>query len=238
MFLIQAKMEILPNIEIIGLALYLKKQRILVIADLHIGFEEMLNKEGVLIPRHQLKDITERLNKIFSKCKPKKIIINGDLKHEFGTISEQEWRDTLKIVDYLARKGKLILIKGNHDTILGPISKKRNIELVDYYKTGDILIAHGDKIIEEKCKTLIIGHEHPAVSLKEAGRIEKYKCFLKGKYKRKNLIVMPSMNTVTEGTDVIEDELLSPYLQQNLNNFEVFIVADKVYDFGKLKNLR
>lgn len=231
-------MEILPNIEIIDLCLYLKKQRILVIADLHIGFEEMLNKEGILIPRHQLKDITARLNSIFSKCRPKTIVINGDLKHEFGTISEQEWRDTLRMIDYLAREGRLVLVKGNHDTILGPISKKRNIELVDYYRTGDVLIAHGDDIVDGKCKTLIIGHEHPAVSLKEAGRVEKYKCFLKGKWKRKNLIVMPSMNTVTEGTDILEGELLSPYLHQNLNNFKVFIAADKVYDFGKLKNLR
>ncbi|MBW2992525.1 metallophosphoesterase [Candidatus Woesearchaeota archaeon] len=231
-------MEILENIEIIDLALYLKKERILVIADLHIGFEEMLNKQGILIPRHQLKDIIDRLDKIFSKVKPRKIIINGDLKHEFGTISEQEWRDTLKVVDYLARKGKIILVKGNHDTILGPISKKRNIELVEKYRIGDVLVAHGDEIVEDKCKTLIIGHEHPAVTLKEDGREEKYKCFLKGKWKRKNLIVMPSMNTVTEGTDVVSDKLLSPYLQRDLSSFECFIVADRVYDFGKLKNLR
>jgi hypothetical protein len=231
-------MEILQNIEIVDLGIYLKKQKILVIADLHIGFEEMLNKEGILIPRHQLKDITDKLEHIFSKCKPKIIVVNGDLKHEFGTISEQEWRDSLKIVDYLAGKGKVVLVKGNHDTILGPISKKRNIELAEYYRTGDIIIAHGDKIIDKKCRTIIIGHEHPAVTLKEDGREEKYKCFLKGKWKGKNLIVMPSMNTVTEGTDVLNDKLLSPYLKQNLDNFEVFIVADKVYDFGKIKNLR
>jgi uncharacterized protein len=231
-------MEILPDIKIIDLALYLKKQKILVIADLHIGFEEMLNKQGILIPRHQLKDIIDRLDKIFLKCKPKMIVINGDLKHEFGTISEQEWRDSLKIIDYLARKAKIVLVKGNHDTILGPISKKRNIELTEKLEIGDCCIIHGDSIIETKKKTIIIGHEHPAVMLKEGGRTEKYKCFLKGKFKGKNLIVMPSMNTVTEGTDVINDELLSPYLKQNLDNFEVFIAADKVYDFGMLKNLR
>jgi putative SbcD/Mre11-related phosphoesterase len=231
-------MEILPDIQIIELALYLKKQKILVITDLHIGFEEMLNKQGILIPRHQLKDIINRLDRIFLKCKPKIIVINGDLKHEFGTISEQEWRDSLKVIDYLAKKGKVVLVKGNHDTILGPISQKRNVELAEYYKADDILIVHGDKIIDKKCKTIIIGHEHPAVMLKEDGRKEKYKCFLKGKFKGKNLIVMPSMNTVTEGTDILNEELLSPYLKGNLDSFNVFIAADKVYDFGRLGNLR
>ena len=71
-------MEILQNIQIIDLAVYLKKQKVLVIADLHIGFEEMLNKQGILIPRHQLKDIIEKLDGIFLKCKPKTIVINGD----------------------------------------------------------------------------------------------------------------------------------------------------------------
>jgi putative SbcD/Mre11-related phosphoesterase len=231
-------MEILPGIEIIDLALYLKKQKILVIADLHIGFEDMLNREGFLIPRHQLKDIIAKLDKIFLRCKPKTIIINGDLKHEFGNISEQEWRDVLNIVDYLSERGKLSIIKGNHDTILGPISKKREIELAEKFETDDYCITHGDRIVETKKKTIIIGHEHPAITLKEDGRVEKYKCFLKGKFRGKNLIVMPSMNTVTEGTDVADNNLLSPYLKQNLGNFSVFIAADKTYDFGKLKDIK
>ena len=33
--------------------------------------------------------------------KPEQVIINGDLKHEFGTISDQEWRDVLKIFDLI-----------------------------------------------------------------------------------------------------------------------------------------
>ena len=42
------------------------------------------------------------------------IIVNGDLKHEFGAISEQEWRNVLKLLDYLGQHcGEIILIKGN-----------------------------------------------------------------------------------------------------------------------------
>jgi metallophosphoesterase superfamily enzyme len=75
-------------------------------------------------------------------------------------------------------------------------------------------------------KTIIIGHEHPAVSIHEGVRTELFKCFLKGKFKGRILIVQPSFNLVTEGTDVLKEELLSPFLQQELSDFECFIVAE------------
>lgn len=234
-------MKLTNRIRINDLALELNE--ILIIADPHIGYEEYLNKEGLLVPRFQFERLLNKLSKIIKNRRFEKIIVNGDLKHEFGKISQQEWKDTLKFLDFLCKfSKKIILIKGNHDTILGPIAKKRNIEIVDYFKFKDTLICHGDKIIDndnfKKLKTIIIGHEHPAISLREGMRTEKFKCWLVGKYKRKNLIVMPSLNLVVEGTDILKEKLLSPYLQQDLRNFEVFIVSDKIYKFGKLKNLK
>ena len=154
-------MEISKNIEIVDLALYLKKENILIIADTHIGYEEALNKQGVLIPRFQFKGIIKRLEKIVKNKLFNKIIINGDIKHEFGTISEQEWRHTLRLLDFLAKyTDEIILIKGNHDTILGPIAKKRNVKVNYYFIIDDSLIIHGDKIPKKlpKCKKIIIGH--------------------------------------------------------------------------------
>ena len=239
-------MRILPNIEIVDLALYFDST--LVIADVHIGYEEALNKQGILVPRLQFDEMLKRMKKIFALLKNKeieKIIVNGDLKHEFGTISEQEWRNTLKFIDLLAKHcSEIILIKGNHDTILAPIAKKRNVNIKEFFliPSKKILITHGDKIPDKELlklvSTIIIGHEHPAVSLKEGPRVEQYKCFLKGKYEGKNLIVQPSFNSIVEGTDILRDEILSPFLQQNLDNFDVYIVEDKVYKFSKLRNLR
>ena len=231
-------MEILKDIEIVDLGIYLKKENILVIADTHIGYEESLNKQGVLIPRFQFKEFIERLEKVFDDVgEVDKIIINGDIKHEFGRISEQEWRHTLRLLDFLGKHCKeIILIKGNHDTILGPIAKKRNVKVVDSYKIKDILIIHGDKLVDlGGIKTIIIGHEHPAFSVRDELRAELAKCFLKGTWKGKNLLVMPSFNLVTEGTDIVKERLLSPFLQQNLDNFEVFIVSEEVLYFGEVK---
>ncbi len=237
-------MKILPNMEIKDLTLYFDS--VLVLADVHIGYEEVLNKQGVLVPRTQFEEIMKRVESIFKHMKGKKIdriIVNGDLKHEFGSISEQEWRNTLKFLDLLARHcNEIILIKGNHDSILGPIARKRNVKTMDNIIIGDALITHGNMIpnkeLLKKASTIIIGHEHPAISLKDGPKTETYKCFLKGKYKRRDLIVQPSFNTLIEGTDILRDGILSPFLRQNLDNFDVFVVEDKVYNFGKLKKLK
>lgn len=252
-------MEILKGIEIIDLCLYLKESKTLIIPDLHIGYEEALNKQGIYVPRFQFKDTTERLKAILKNNKLKnknkeieinKIVLIGDVKHEFGTISETEWKQTLAVLDLLEKYTKeIILIKGNHDTILGPIAKKKELKILPYYMLNNILLAHGDKLIENEetkdAKTIIIGHEHPAITLREKAKRETFKCFLVGNYKSKflklskqKLIVMPSFNLVTTGTDILKERLLSPYLT-DIDNFEVIVVENQeLFNFGKIKNLK
>ena len=286
-------MKILNGIELIDLAIYTNKT--LILTDFHIGYEEALNKQGLMVPRFQFPEIMKRLEKIFLRLKGRnieRIIVNGDLKHEFGTISEQEWRHTLRLLDYFGQHcNEIILIKGNHDTILGPIARKRNVRVLDYFVIGPmestmrkntinkenieknknsikkitinneiqkslgkiknsynkknsknkILVIHGDKIPNNKLlkdvKTIIIGHEHPAVSVREGARAELFKAYLIGNWKKYNIIVQPSFNLVVEGTDVLKEEVLSPFLKGNLGNFEAVVVADKLYRFGKVSGL-
>ncbi|MBI5393452.1 metallophosphoesterase [Candidatus Woesearchaeota archaeon] len=247
-------MEIIENIEAIGLTLYLKKQQALILSDIHLGYEEALYKKGVIVPRFMLKDIILRLESVFEKVKPEKIIITGDLKHEFGEINQQEWREIIRFLDFLLKHCKeLIIIKGNHDKFLLPITKKRKIILQSCVFLDNYFILHGDEIpdIPQQTKAIIIGHEHCAIALRQKNRVERYKCFVSGeikiknesgKNKRYNLIAMPSLNTITEGTDILNEQLLSPFLQENLSNFSVFAVGGKNYDemleFGKVKVLR
>lgn len=228
-------MKLSSEIEIIDLAL--KYRDYLIIADLHLGLEEALNKQGILIPHFQFQEILTKLKNIISQTKPKTIIINGDLKHEFGLISQQEWDQAFKLLKFLTSKAKVILIKGNHDTILEPIAKKFNIEILEKLEIDNITILHGHKIFPIKTKTLIIAHEHPAISIRNEVRGETYKCFLKGKYKNKTLLVQPSFNFVNIGSNILKEKILSPYIS-NIKNFTAYIISDKIYDFGKIKNLK
>ncbi len=230
-------MNILPNIEIRGLGLYLKEHNTIVVSDLQLGYEEDMVSKGILLPKFQFQDIKKQFKKILVGKNFSKIIINGDFKHEFGRINNQEWREAIRFMDILAKKcDELIFIKGNHDLMLGPIAEKRNIKIMDSLLLGDVFLVHGDKLIEipKKAKTIVIGHEHPALSLRKHTRVEKYKCFLKGKYEGKNLIVLPSMNQITTGTDVLNEKIMSPYLSKKMDDFEAYVIEDKIYYFGKL----
>jgi len=244
--------EIAENMLIADLCLYLEKSRALVVADLHLGYEEMLNNQGVMIPRVNYNEIKKRIERAFSELKAKRkkielIIVNGDFKHEFGVPSQQEWKEVLDMLEFLqAHCGEIILIKGNHDNILGPIARWKGLKIIGdcfFAEKERALIMHGDKGIDEtsenykNSKVLIIAHEHCAVTLREGAKSEKYRCFLKGKYDGKILIAQPAISAIAEGSDISKQMPLSPYLQQDLSEFEAFIVEDKVYYFGRLKNI-
>ncbi|MDD5178159.1 MAG: metallophosphoesterase [Candidatus Nanoarchaeia archaeon] len=229
-------MKIEKGIKIVDLSLYIEEQKTLVICDLHLGYEELLKKQGYLIPFNQYEDIVSRLKKILDKVEVKRIIINGDLKHEFGEISNSEWKQVMDLLELIGDK-EVILVRGNHDNILGPIAGKKNIKIVDKYDINDITITHGHIIPGILNRVLVIGHEHPCVSFPERPD-EKYKAFLKGKFEGSTLIVMPSFNFIFPGTDVTREKSLSPFLRKNVSDFEVFVVENKIYRFKNLDSLK
>ncbi|MEK6859212.1 MAG: metallophosphoesterase [Nanoarchaeota archaeon] len=241
---------------------------VLVLGDLHIGYEEHIAEKGIF-PRIQLKEIIEKLNSVFWNLsmrgvKIKQVVILGDLKHEFGGISDVEWSETLAFLDYLdkkitgnidnVKKDRIILVKGNHDNIIGPIAKKREIRVVDFYKYKEICFMHGDKLhgkCFEKSDVLIIGHLHPAITLSDKYKKEKYKCFLHGNWKfdgkTREVYILPSFSPIGFGYDLnsIEDskhnEGFLIIKSKTLENFDVVIYnnkENKKYNFGKLKKLK
>lgn len=231
--------EILDGIKAFDLSLYIEKEKIVVISDLHLGFERSLINRGIFIPKTQFEIVKENVKKIINNVDVKRIILNGDIKHEFSGINDQEWNDIYSLIDFLENHCEVEIIIGNHDSVM-----KKNFELNGYRTNyfvsfGDIIVLHGDFIPKEVAnkKIIIMGHEHPCALLEEGAKVEKFKCFMKGRWEDKDLIVMPSFNPLSEGKDVLSGNFLSPFLGDSIDDFEVFIVGDKVYNFGKIKNL-
>lgn len=229
------------DFEFISKSVYFPKEKILAIADLHLGFEQALAESGVFVPRGEYKEIVSELKIILEQTgKLKEIIILGDLKHEFGTISGQEWAEVTRMLDFLAENcEKIVLVKGNHDTILEPIARKKNLEVADWHVSGENYFMHGHKLfpecLDKKIKSIFVGHKHPAITITKGAKRETFKCFLKGKWKDKEIIILPSFFPLTEGSDVyVEDTGLA--LPLNLKNFDVYAVGDKVYGLGKVRD--
>ena len=115
-----------------------KGEKILVIGDLHLGYEESLNRGGVFISRKMFDEMIAGLEMIFLKSgKVDKIILLGDVKHDFSGVLRQEWNDVSGLIDYLERwlkeGGEIIIIRGNHDNYLKNITLKKGVKVCDYF---------------------------------------------------------------------------------------------------------
>tara|TARA_Y100000034_G_scaffold132486_1_gene195595 strand:- start:1435 stop:2172 length:738 start_codon:yes stop_codon:yes gene_type:complete len=245
----------MEDVEFIGKCLYIEGEGkgILVVGDLHLGFEESLNRSGVLVTRKMFEEMISYFDSVFEKLesegkKVEEVVLLGDVKHVFGEILKQEWGDVLELFDYffgkMEEKGKIVIVKGNHDAILEPIVEKReNVFLKDYYLVGTVGFIHGNKKVEEvegeDVKRLIMGHGHPAVRISDGNKEEVYKCFLVGKWKGKEVIVVPSFVDFKEGTDPREKDMKLAW-KFDLEKFDVKVVSENldVLDFGKLGKVK
>ncbi len=234
------------KINYIGKCLLLDEndERILVLGDLHLGYEGAMRRSGVMIPVKLydkcVRDFREVINYV---GRVEKIVVLGDLKHEFGYILDEEWNNISNFLKLLGEYcDELVIIEGNHDPILFPVLKKIGAVGVESYCWKEFIFTHGDKdlsrLYDKKVKYWIFGHGHPALILREGVNRESYKCFLKGSYKNKKIILVPSFFPLIMGTDAREFDLGYPF-DFKIDKFEVIVVEDNLKNlkFGKLKNI-
>ena len=120
-------------------------------------------------------------------------------------------------------------------------------EFQDFYIEKDIIFIHGHKefleIYDKTLNLIVMAHLHPTITLQDKLKIkrEKYKCFLQGKFKNKQVIILPSFLSITEGVSSDEflefeiDFLIIP--QTELFKFKVFASqppGENALDFGIL----
>jgi len=230
----------------IGKSVFFPEERILALGDLHLGYENMLRKGIADIFLNQLEKTENDLDKIFEKIKEEGynvniVVILGDVKHSFGydKIEEAYIHELIVHLQNYVRNEKIIFIKGNHDRIdlANKIFKK-------FYINKNIIFTHGNESFHEindpKIKYVVMSHLHPTITLNDEQNVkrEKYKCFLVGKFKDKEFIVVPSFLSLIEGSNIDEYEKtfsIVPYSE--LENFRVYVVGEDwiVRDFGRFK---
>ena len=122
----------------------------------------------------------------------------------------------------------------------------------NFYVEDGIAFLHGHKsfpeIYDKNIDLIVMGHLHPSVVLEENPGIKKenYKCFLTGKYKKKEIIILPSFLSIIEGSRIKDyaDEKFykdkkdfSIIPKKNLMGFRVHVVGqEENYSFGKVKD--
>jgi len=247
-------MELVENVVIAGSTpvIYVKSINAIVFADSHLGFEEEMARHGLYLPNYQLKKLLEVLNRVFREVKPKRIVIAGDVKHCFSSLSKQERYELSELFNYLASiTSEVIVVRGNHDNYLPLIARKYNVEIIrDYIVEKGILITHGHKDMDldnTDFRVLIMGHEHPSISLRdELGCTVKFSCYLVAPVidSDRKVIVLPASGVYQSGTSITLDKsnYLSPIIKRyvDLENAKPYIIDEDlgVIELPELKAIQ
>jgi len=218
-------------------ALYLTEHKALVVADLHIGYESALKAKGICLPHASYVYMRKIIAELIRQTGAESIIFLGDLKHEFGKPSAQEWVEVRDLLESVLGSGVSVhAVRGNHDNYILSILGRYNVQLHDpWMLIGDIVLLHGDKDVElpKGAKIMIMGHEHPAVSSVDvSGSRYKFKCFLIGRMAGIRVIVLPALSPLSSGVGINEtpkEELLSPILRRlDIDSFTPIAVEQDV----------
>lgn len=147
------------------------KDRILAVADLHIGWEVALAEQGIHVPS-QTPKMKEKLLKLVDLYRPSSLLFLGDVKHTIARVELGEWRDIPDLFEALLQKVPDIkVVLGNHDGNLEPLLPS-SVQIVP--PTGialfDAGFFHGNawptpELLQ--CRSLVIGHVHPIVAFRD-----------------------------------------------------------------------
>jgi len=144
---------------------------VLVVADLHIGWEVTLAEKGIHVPS-QTQKMLSRLLTIVELCKPTSLLFLGDVKHTIAKVELEEWRDVPDFFEALSKKvPEIRVILGNHDGNLEPLLP----ETVKIFPStglaiGGVGLFHGHSWPRPellRCRNLVIGHVHPTVAFRD-----------------------------------------------------------------------
>ena len=227
-----------------GGAALLTDENVIVVADMHLGCEAALEYEGMSLPRVQTRKIEQYMGMLISSIEPRRVVVAGDLKHNFSRNLVQEWQDVARFVKLLSGRVPLDVIKGNHDNYLGAILSEHRVPLHRELSMSGIRILHGHSGSLSDEMT-IMGHIHPSVRLKDrVGASLKDQCFLYDDERR--ILVLPALSIVSPGTDVISQmssDSISPLLRHTgLSTFMPIVFSgEKALEFptvGELRGIR
>jgi len=206
------------------------KEQVLIVADLHIGWEVALTQEGIHVPS-QTPKMKDKLLKLIDLCKPTSLLFLGDIKHTIARVEFEEWRDIPDLFEALGQKvGEIKVALGNHDGNLEPLLPS-SVKILPQSGIAlwDAGFFHGNSWPAPEllqCRSLVIGHVHPTVMFRDPlGFRITAQIWVKAQLDKKRLAraFLKAMGMKAEpNKDPIE--LLNQRFQVRLRASELFII--------------
>ncbi len=161
-----------------ALMLQVDSEKILVVSDLHIGYERTLADKGVKIPSLAPR-LYEKLEQIIFRQRPDRVMLSGDIKHGTMKLLPHEWMDVPEFFEKLLSLGIPIeVVPGNHD---GGLMHLLPREVVLHSPRGavtrsqkKVLVTHGHTWPTPaglSADLVVMGHNHFSVEFRETSGV-------------------------------------------------------------------
>jgi DNA ligase-associated metallophosphoesterase len=222
----RSRCEIIPGVWLdYRRALFLEKENILCVADLHLGYAWAHRFHGQMMPVHTPDRVIDRLLELCAFYKPQVMAFLGDIVHQAVPVSEIE-AEFMEMVTRVGEKCGLKLVLGNHDKNLKKLGCAKDVEFCDSWETGRFLFLHGNEPSKKKGhgSLVFMGHEHPAISLGDGVKSGKFPCFLISE----EVIVLPAFSHWAAGTNIRCYDFMSPLPQSARFEKAVAILGEKL----------
>jgi putative SbcD/Mre11-related phosphoesterase len=212
-------------------AVWLERESVLAVADLHLGYVWAQRAEGNLLPLSAPDDALARFAALLHEYQPREVVVLGDIVHR--AVSLEPIREELRQLCRLCSKlpdTRLQLLAGNHDRALAVLLRECEIALplTPNARIGPHVFLHGDRPSAEGAPgeggRVFMGHEHPAISLGDGVKGLKCPCFLVAD----DLIVLPAFSTWAAGSEVRGGQFMSALAQRARFTQAVAIMGERL----------
>ncbi|AGI47466.1 putative phosphoesterase, SbcD/Mre11-related protein [Thermoplasmatales archaeon BRNA1] len=233
------KLRVLPGVTITNdRCLVLDDGPTAVIGDLHLGYESALEADGMFIPRINTDSVRDSLNRILDTYEPSRIVLLGDIKHDFRRSSYGAREEVRSIMKLVSDAAETVVIRGNHDNYLQNILADVGLTAMESIDIGGYHLEHGH--VDSGIRPVIIGHEHPSVKIPgELSGGVKLQCYVVAK--NEGVIVIPPFSPFASGNDLNPgpDAVMAPALRScDLEEADIYGVSDLgLIDLGRLEDI-
>ena len=236
--------------------LWHSQTRTAVLSDLHLGIEESLRRQGIAFPAVNAAEVRRAWDSLRQRVGSEgRVVIAGDL-FDSSTPDGESIAVARELVEQLPGGVNITLLRGNHDPEMADLRRifagtRASVEAMTV--VADYAVIHGHQWQDaqrlEQRRGVIVGHQHPAVVLRDRVQSAKMICFavatvrMNGREVR--VMVLPTFsraplgtNLMTEGRWIIDCQPPSPERVRIAGIVEGKQGSDgRVLDFGWLADL-
>ena len=198
--------------------IFLPADRVLALADLHLGYSWVQRRRGALMPVTTPETTASRVAALVGDYRPRHLVILGDLVHQ-ATSQPGVQQALQELSGTIPDDVTWTVCAGNHDRNLERLLGRlpRPVQWVPTFSATGCLLHHGDTdpgldlpgtfALQGAAPFHIMGHEHPALRLGDGVATEaKVPCFIASD----EALVVPAFSDWAAGCDIQRRSFLGP----------------------------